>query len=656
MKRTLSLFACLAAATSLAACGGGGKGQPDNGTLDIPVTDIGYDQSTDPGPRDVTPDNGCQKTLNYVDAMEFPVEGYHLQLVFNGDRDLKVKVKACDAAVADEWVTFEETQDDKNLCTLEVSGATTGEDGIATVRISSPQEEIEGDCKVKACLGEDCLVFNIWVKGKELVPLVVGFETYNGQYPQVNSGTVFIYKNQANGKPNCADIPPDNTTVTATDKKGPVSLLTTVQFPKLPNLEEGKETAQTYTVRCFASEGTGPSRAYGCVDDVQVELGARTFIECPLKDIPPKIVGSYDITSTFDMVSGLPPNVATVVNHIIGFFESPTGEVLMLLCDPKIWGSSGGALQDLCNWVFQDPNNPSIGALSSTGEIIRQIVDALLVGLLVSNCPYPDNPQLCEQIYFTGKDVGDILKKFTLQSTMTCTKEPDVNGLIPVGGCREVWHTVILRWTLGKDCPPTDDQCGAISLSLSSLPGIEDTITADIEVTLTDNGTKMHIAKHKVNLKYGALVDFALEKILLPQIFGDGSDGLPAVDSFEAMIGSLLAGKACLQNYTCCEEFAANVVGQTSGMLAQNLVEGACDALITTGATYVRSFLTDLDATPDNFELGTFADKPCSIYDTNKDMRYDGIGKKSDPCEWDATLTIGSYEYGPDGTFYGARQ
>jgi hypothetical protein len=656
MKRTTSLFATLLAAAALASCGGGTKGTPDNGNPDNRPLDVGYDQSSDEGDRDVPADNGCAKTLNYVDAMEFPVEGYHLQLTFNGDRDLKVKVTACDAAVANEWITFTETQDDKNLCVLEVEGTTTGEDGIASVKITSPQEDQEGDCKVKACRGEDCLIFNIWVKGKALVPLVVGFETYGGQYPQVNSGTVFIYKNQANGKPNCADIPPDNTSVTATAKQGPISLQTTAQFPTLPNLEEGKETSQTYTVRCFAAEGTtGTSRAYGCVDDVHVELGARTFVECPLKDIPPKLVGSYDITSTFDMVSGLPPNVALVVNHIIGFFESPTGEVMMLMCDPAIW-KNGSQLQDLCNYVFSDPAHPAIDQLSSIGEIVRQIVDALLVGLLASNCPYPDNPDLCTQIYFTGKDVGDILKKFTLQSTMTCTQEPDVNGLVPMGGCREVWHTVILRWTLGKDCPPTDDQCGAISLSLSSLPGIEDTITADIEATISANGTKLAIAKHKVNLKYGALVDFALEKILLPQIFGDGSDGLPAVDSFEAMIGSLLAGKACLQNYTCCEEFAANVVGQTGGVLAQNLVEGACDALITTGATYVRGFLTDLDATPDNFSLGTPADNPCSIYDTNKDMRYDALGKKTDPCVWDATLTIGTYEYGPDGTFYGSRQ
>jgi len=655
MKRALAWTGFLAALVT--ACGGGSPATPDAWQPDYGSRDIVYDNSPgDPGPRDLGTDQGCPRMLNYVDQMELPVEGYHFQLVFNGARDIRVKVTACDAAVKGEWITFEEVEDAQDLCVLDVSGASTGDDGIAAVEVRSPQDTKQGDCKVKACLGDDCLMFNILVAGKEIVPLVVGFAQYRGQYPQVNSGTVYIYKNQANGKPNCADIPVDDQSVTATDKKGPVSLLTTVQFPKLPGLAEGQETSQTYTVRCFASEGgTGVSRAYGCVDDVRVELGARTFVECPLDDIPPKLVGSYDIDSTFDMVSGLPPNVATVVNHIIGFFSSPTGEVLLLMCDPNLW-TGGSALQDLCNWVFQDPAHPDPTKLTSTGEIIRQIADALLVGLLVSNCPYPDNPQLCEQIYFTGKDIGDILKKFRLQSTMTCSKEPDANGLVAFGGCREVWHTVVLRWTLGKDCPPTDDQCGAISLSLSSIPGVENTITADLEVQLVNKGTGLHIAKHKVNLKYGALVDFALEKILLPQIFGDGSDGLPAVDSFEAMIGALLAGKACLRAWTCCEEFATNVVGQTGGVLAQNLVEGACDALITTGAQYVRGFLTGLDATPDNFNIGTPADKPCAIFDTNKDMRYDALGKKSAPCEWDATLTLGTYDYQPDGTFYGTRQ
>jgi hypothetical protein len=59
----------------------------------------------------------------------------------------------------------------------------------------------------------------------------------------------------------------------------------------------------------------------------------------------------------------------------------------------------------------------------------------------------------------------------------------------------------------------------------------------------------------------------------------------------------------------------------------------------------------DLDATPDNFTIGTM--EPCPLTDDDKNMTFDSFGKKNAQCKWDATLTISGTDYKPEGTFYG---
>ena len=191
-------------------------------------------------------------------------------------------------------------------------------------------------------------------------------------------------------------------------------------------------------------------------------------------------------------------------------------------------------------------------------------------------------------------------------------------------------------------------------------------ITADIEARLVEKNTRLAITRHALNLQYGALLDFVLEKILLPQVFGDGTDSLPSVDSFEALMSALMAGRACLVAGTCCHDFAANLVAQSGGAVEATLVETACDSLIPSGGTYIREFVTDLDTPTGGFTIGTpvadgtkyLTDQPCLITDIGNDMRFDALGGQSADmqCAWDASLTLGGFDYRPSATFYGNRQ
>ncbi len=666
--KCLKLLGILAA-FALVSCGGGDGSGPGDLTPDVKTVDVGFDQIPQEVDQDTDrgPDVECTNKLVFVDATDDlgkPTAAssvFNVSLSYTSTRDLKVAVMCGTTPVlniATKWEKMNETVQSCQIASLMVY---SDENGQAVNKLSNVVQKLE-QFQVKVSVdGDDTIdpiYFNIVVTPKGYAPLTVGFADYKGAYAMLDSADIRLFKQAANGKPTCADFPSvaDVSKAQATVTSPTVSINGTYPFLNLPNLDKDKE--QMYTIIGLARVGTGPTQAWACNDkDGKVEYGSQTYVELTLKDIPPRIVGSYDVTSTFDLVSGLPPTVQTVVYAITGFFQNPTAEILLLVC--KL-GGSNNTLSSFCGYVFDDPSNPDINHLTGTGDIAAQIINALLIGILESNCPDKTDPTLCSKIYWTGQDVSDILTSFQILSTFTFNKEPDDKGFIPAQYTQEVWHSVRLRWTLGKNCPPSDPDCGWQKFSFSQIPGIDNAISGSFDATVLPAWT-LSIAPHKLDLKYGALINFAIEKWLLPKLFGDGSDGLPAVDCYGAMIGSLMAGKACLQTSDCCsatgtcadccQTFAQNLSNQAGGSLTTNLIAGACEALISTGQTYLRNMLTGLDATPDNFTIGT--KEPCALYDTNADMKLDTIGKQDNQCKWDAELTIGSATYPPNGTFYG---
>jgi hypothetical protein len=655
-----SLFACVA----LVACGGGSGPNGDATPGDLPKVevDFGGDPEVLTDDRETGP---CTQKLSFFDETDDSGKSvksssvFNMAITFNGERDLKVKVLCGTEPAPNVGVCYEIKNSTLNTCQLTSLMAYSDEDGIAQVKLTNVVQKLE-QFQVMVTLCDDDTVepiyFNVAVTPKGYAPLTVGFAEYKGSYPMLDNAEVRLFKQAANGKPKCADLPLDQVSKTPATVASPtIPINGSYQFLTLPDL--ATQLKQNYTIIGLARQDQGPTQAWACNDaDGQVEYGGQKYVELVLKDIAPRIKGSYDITNTFDLVSGLPKGVADVIYYITDFFQNPTATLMMLFCN--LAGQSG-TLHDFCGYLFSDPDNPDIDELTGTGDIAFQIINSILIAILESNCPYPDDPTLCGKIWYTGGDISEILTKFQILSTFTFCGEPDENGLIPETCAKAVWHSIRLRWTLGKECPPSDPDCGWQKFSFSNIPGIDDAITGEFEAVVAPAWT-LSIKPHKLNLKYGALINFAIEQWILPRIFGDGSDGLPAVNCYGAMIGSLMAGKACLADSDCCssvgtcagccEQFAENLSSQTSG-LTKNLIAGACEALITTGQNYLRQTLTNLDATPDNFTLAT--KEPCAIFDTNKDMKFDAIGKMDAQCIWDTQLVIGSASYAPTGTFYG---
>jgi len=585
-----------------------------------------------------------QKTCVQKDVCTFTV-------TYQSERSLRVKFLVEGKPQENAAITYTVIEDPDSLGKMAVNNAYTDPEGIATgtVKVVAPTN---GKFKVKASVygnnNVDPVYFIINASTKIDAYLTVSF-VYNGS-KLFDGVTVYLFKSSQPAAADiaCGDI--DKLELPTADlQKGPHQLSQTAKFVMLPGLEDEKE--QFYTVVARGELVDGTPIAWGCDDqEGHVLVTASKHVTITLKDIPPRIVGKYDVQTQMDLVSALPDNVQLIVNFILDFFESPSASLLLLACE-----LSNGTLEDFCGWVFTDPNEPSIYSLTTMGNIVLEIIDSFL-SAAVENWTGTD-------IFGIGEDVRDIIKELTLIATFDIKCEPDENGFIPASCTSASWHTVSIRWRYGLECPPNDDNCGKINFNIQAIG--QDVVLSSFLATLMFTGdySELTIGEHSLLIKYGQLINYILQKFVLPRVFGDGSDGLPVVDSYEKLLLSLLGGgKECLQpspqQKGCCAVFAESVFGQT-GSVGTDVLAQACDTLVQLGSAYLEQVLVGLDTTTgDTFKLSTRDGQPCKLYDLNADQKIDAWGKKeplSERCIWDLDINVfGAFVDIDKNNFYGS--
>ncbi|MEC9072651.1 MAG: hypothetical protein VX938_09745, partial [Myxococcota bacterium] len=363
-------------------------------------------------------------------------------------------------------------------------------------------------------------------------------------------------------QPNCGDI--NNLYENATaDWQSPVTTLSqSVKKQEFDGLEE--DLIQKYTVLVYGQDAnSGTVLAWGC-DDIKGEVnwGQSTTVQVDMLDRMPLYAGSYETTSYFDLVSALPPPIDTVVYFILDFFESPVGGLLSLSCE---LGNDAPLLGDLCNEVFSDPEDPSLDSLTTIGALIVQVLDAIIQSV-ASDSTFGD-------VLVGGKDLGDMLTGFQVQGTLTYKTEPIVQGACKLSdapcavdsdcgatdSCEDqqgvwadgqgvnAWNMLVVKWSLGEECNPyTDENCGKKNLSFNSFQPNGNPVEGSFGGRVVDF-YNVDNQPHTQNVYYGALLNVIIQNALLPQLFGDGSDGSPViVDTWEEMIFTLVGGKECL--------------------------------------------------------------------------------------------------------------
>ena len=598
----------------------------------------------------------CQGFTNPPDNTQ-KVDHCNFEMAFNQSRTFKVIYFEEGTPVPSQEIEWEliniEDETGTPMATIDAKSSGTNVEGVGSVNVTT--SDILGQFALKATavsnkLQIPPLYFDIVVLPKQVEPLTVKLK-YEGKYGDL-AFKVYLFLQDQGGSPKCDDIDPTGSLPVADKASSELSLTQTAKFMGFNSLAPDKPLM--FTIIATGYKPGGPVLAFGC-DDLEglVEFAKSRLVTIVLHDDPPRYKGKYQVVNHFDMISALPDGIDDTLNVVIDFFNSPTAGLMEITCILK---DQATVLEDLCENFFNDPDDPDINSLTMIGGIVQDVVDAILYSLLEDN--------VGGDIWFTGKDVGNILRNLKIHSTITLKEEPDATGFIPSETTEEEWHTVSIQWTLGQDCNPLDPDCGLKSFSFNAIG--QEVLVASFDARI--GGTpqdwqagefdKLVIYSHSLDLKYGAFLNFVIEKLMLPMLAGDGSDGLPVIDSYEKFFGSLLGGKDCLQLNNCCAAFSEAIAAQ-SGDWVKGLMQSGCDVWIPMAAEYLRSSLTGLDAdTGDAFTIATKTEVPCTLYDMDNNQVIDTWGKMDPPemrCLWDVLLKLGGTDVLFDAEFWGGK-
>ena len=573
-----------------------------------------------------------------------------IYISFAETRHLGVSYTLDGEPVPNAEVHWELVNDAGSLGHINTYSSPTDYEGVAQVEVTAEQNVI-GQFGVHAWVDKDGvndLWFDVLISPKGQVPLTVVGE-YNGLRP-VSTWYARLYSQDHDAQPDCGDLEDLYGHATA-NWQSPVANLKpdtqSIKKQEFPGLEE--DGSQTFTILAYAKDPvTDAVLAWGC-DSVHgvVTHGYATTVHIELVDRPPLYAGPYTTHTVFNLISALPPPIDGYVESLLDIFKSPVGGLLSLMCDlGNLFGES--ILTDVCGFVFDDPQNPDVDDLSGTGYIVVEILDAVIAGLAQGT--------IAGDVLTGGKDVADVLTGFEVDGTITFFNEPDAQGDWAQGEVEETWDGVTIKWSLGANCDPLlDTNCGKKHYSFAAIqadgPPISTELTAHVE-----EFWDLSIPLHSLNVHYGVLINFIIEKVLLPLLAGDGSDGLPVVDSYEEFFYTLLAGKECLDpqfGMTCCASFAENVISSGADLL-DGIIEGACEALVELGSDFIRDQLGALDVdTGEVMQIGTL--EPCPFIDADNDMVIDGFGSQSKPCSWDVQLDFFIGQTTIDAVFWGVK-
>ncbi len=563
-----------------------------------------------------------------------------LYLSYNSTQKLEVLYVGADGPIPNATVRYEIIQGQETTVQLTAKTATSNNTGAAVTQVKgfNTVGEVRIAVSVDGAPSVTPIYFDVAVTPKGTMPLSI-LLVYQGSR-NLEGTDVLLFRQTAEKPYNCADLDVTNLPTAELGQYPIKPLPYSVNFPVFPDLEN--DSPQNYTMVAVGHEVDGPPLAWACEDGtenpskVKVAYGASNQLTLVLKDIPPKLQGLYEFENYFDLITMVPEEAQGIINGILELFENPSGGLLLLTCE---LGET--QLQDLCSQIFQDPANPCLEPVGTCLEgwvpLVMDIIDQIVFILIEET--------LAEDIFDVGQDVRDLLKDLNFESTVEILAEPDPSGLLTEADTKEIWHTLNYRWTLGKNCPtPDDGTCGWESYSLYALPDLNpDLLTGHFTATVNEFET-IDIDPHSVNLKYGILLNFLLEKVVIPAVMSD-----PNVDTWEDFLGTLLGGQGCAVQGICCQNLGAQVEP-----VWQSTAESLCTTITTLAGTAIRGQLMGLDAdSGESFVIGT--KEPCHLFDVNQDQWIDQFGTEGTMCIWDASIDFNGDVVHMDADFLGKR-
>jgi hypothetical protein len=561
--------------------------------------------------------------------------------------DLAIVYKDADGRpIVDRAVYWDTGNAPTDLASLGAFSTFTDEQGRAQVSLRSGG--LTGSLTVTAqVMGDDTVTPRTFTVTYEAPPhpdLVVSFE-YLGQRP-VAEFTLRLFEQEAGQS--CATIHPDAAPAIADLTVGPAPVGQQIRVQTLPNLATDPDGQQTWIVQVLgphSADGQSPPLAplaVGCVDNIVATRGTSAQAMVYILDLPPHFRGSFQSVTRIDSLSG---GEGTVIGDTLITLTQVFTQPGTLLVTWACGGNPTGVLGTVCYWITNSSGQPNF-----VGSIIVDAANAALLALL--------SDALGETTQNAAQIISEMLRDLRLVNTTTFANEPATprqgfdGAYFAAGDAREEWTHVRFRWKFDPRCKdsPNPADCGWDQVPLEQVYGLRP--TAQLEAGV-DAELSLHVTPHAVpQLTYGPLVNFLVEKRIMPLVFAGG--GTEPVDSWDDFVATLFGDRICLDYDDCCEYFASKLEDSTAGMIVgyDGLVL-ACEAAIPIVAGVIRNQLTRLDGA---LHLGTFSDQPCASRDSNNDRWIDGYGTQSNLCLWDLWFPASGQRFEPDNDWLSVRQ
>ena len=628
MKLTIRVLLWTVCLAALLATGCSDEASP--GGISPPPADAG-----DVRDAPFLPDGGNHQLI----AIQ-PAPGESLWLAPHSSAEIKVKYVTAGGSPIPGTVEFTLIEDGVELSAggsrLQSGQGQTDDDGIATVIVDSGEQAAHFQVRCSAAYADD-LSIDVLVNPKGVgsleVTLIYGQE---GRW-NVAEAFVYLYEHSEDRELVCGEdiLERDiSRNPMAARTSAPIQDLSrTAMFTELPS-------GTSYTILAFARQERGPDKpvvAHACLsapEQTTILDGPTRQVIMYLEDFPPAFSGTFDVTSFYDFIAMLPDDIEDVVRQIGGFFQSPGRQIIVWL-EPLIQDVIGG------------------GVPEGIRDFLGQLIDDAIAEFA---------PAWVNDTFLIGEDVFNILSQLEVRSVLELTEEPALEGSgtrlrFAEEATREHWTGVAFDWRQGS-CEGVGDegQCGHREFRWDQMQ-INPVSAAGFGVYV-DNYFDMTVEPHELIVNYGQLLLFIVEKLILPQTFGND------IQSFEDLLFDVLGedneeGESCLASggpTKCCTDFGRRA-SDWAGMNIENTVRVLCEQGVPMASIAMREWVSGLFITSEGvLTIGT--QEPCLLHDTNDDLEVDRLGKEgeNERCNWEGNLSIGGLPIEPFvAPFYGKR-
>lgn len=370
--------------------------------------------------------------------------------------------------------------------------------------------------------------------------------------------------------------------------------LTSVTMPSVQDrpLFENLDIQPKYMVTAVARGQRGQIAAAGCVEDIRVAASDTSRVELALQLIPLNPVGRYDVDSFWDFSQAIADSgtVGNAIIRVLNVFENP---------GQAIYDEALNLVRNYLSGIVAS----GIDLFFSVTGLDDDIQDA------INN--FIEGNAVLSKVRDAGRDLRTVVTNLHVHSELTIGKLSSSYEF--TGTDNWLGLTLYWRWNCDANSPP---DCGAIELQ----PDANGTF-ADLGVLSSQWSGRvvaydqLQIDQHPLTLRYGRLIIFVLNEVILPQLTNGNAHSMSEAfaywigcDSLARSItgsdGEICALGACIQDTTIsgiCTTAVTTVFGFADA-LVRNL---EFDMGLTIGGT-AKLIEEDSDGFVDKMENGTY--------------------------------------------------